>query len=212
MKRILLALALLIVIPALVRAQTCMQADLNHPLAAALTWKDNSNNEAGFSLEKKLDSGAYAVIAAGIGADLTSYTDMAVTRGTVARTYTYRLKALAVPNSGTVDSAYSNEVCITFAPLAPAPIVAPSGLTISQVSASSLRASWSDNSDNETGFRINLTGFSPPQSFSRTTGANVTSLIVGNLTKNKTYCGRVVAIYFNRESDPSNQSCATTMK
>jgi hypothetical protein len=209
MKRLFLALAFL-VLPALAQAQTCIQADLTHPLSAQLTWTDNSNNEAGFSLEKKVDSGAYVVIAGGIGANLTSFTDMAVTRSTVARTYTYRIKALAVPNSGVTDSTYSNESCITFAPLAPVPLKPPSGLTVAQASSSSINASWSDNSDNETNFRVELSSFSPPRSLSRTTGANVTSLLISGLQKNKTYCGKVVAFNLDQESDPSNQSCATT--
>ena len=34
-------------------AQTCVQADLTHPLQATLTWQDNSTDETGFVLERQ---------------------------------------------------------------------------------------------------------------------------------------------------------------
>jgi len=61
-------------------------------------------------------------------------------------------------------------------------------------------------------FRIDLTGFSPPRNFSRVAPANTTSLIIGGLTKNKTYCGTMVSLNTGGESAPTNQSCTTTMR
>jgi len=69
-----------------------------------LTWTDNSNNEAGFKIERKTGSnGSFALIAT-VAANTTSYTDSGLTDG---MTYCYRL--LAYDASRT--SAYSNEGC-----------------------------------------------------------------------------------------------------
>ena len=71
-----------------------------------LTWTDNSTNEDGFKIERKIGTtGTYAQIAV-TGASVTSYTDSNVADGT---TYCYRL--LAFNTAG--DSAYSNEACGT---------------------------------------------------------------------------------------------------
>ncbi|GEM_PF-1301914 len=72
-----------------------------------LTWQDNSNNEEGFRIERRVSNGSYATLAT-VAANMTSYSD---TMGVQANTqYFYRLKAL---NSTFGDSPYSNEVSIT---------------------------------------------------------------------------------------------------
>jgi len=213
-KGILLVAGLLLGIPGLTYAQTCLQADLTHPTQATLTWQDNSTNETGFVLERQLNGGSFAALAP-IAANTTQVVDTTVVRDPlITNTYTYRLKAVLVPTSGsTLSSTYSNLACIAFLPPPPpAPPAAPSGLTTAALSQSSIQASWSDNSDNEDQFRIDLTGFSPPRNFSRVAPANTTSLIIGGLTKNKTYCGTMVSLNTGGESAPTNQSCTTTMR
>ena len=70
-----------------------------------LFWHDNSNNETGFKIERKTDSGTYSQIGT-VAANTTAYTDSTV----VAKTaYTYRVKA-----SGSTDSGYSNEAAGTY--------------------------------------------------------------------------------------------------
>ena len=71
-----------------------------------LTWADNSNNEAGFLIERKTGSaGTYAQIAT-TAANTTSYSDTSVVAST---TYYYRIRA--ANSSG--DSGYSNEANAT---------------------------------------------------------------------------------------------------
>ena len=69
-----------------------------------VTWKDNSNDEEEFAIERKL-SGTFGVISS-VGLDTVQYKDEAITPGTA---YTYRVRAL---KSGAV-SAYSSEVTAT---------------------------------------------------------------------------------------------------
>jgi hypothetical protein len=73
-----------------------------------LTWPDNSGNESGYRVERKIDSGGtYGEIAA-LAANSTGYTDFNLAAST---TYCYRVRAF---NAAGV-SGYSNEVCATTA-------------------------------------------------------------------------------------------------
>jgi hypothetical protein len=74
------------------------------PAQLTLTWKDNSNNEDNFAIERKTGTpGTYGQIAL-IGANFTSYIDTNLYHGA---TYCYRVRA--INTSG--GSNYSNEAC-----------------------------------------------------------------------------------------------------
>ena len=68
----------------------------------ALTWKDNSDNENAFVVERSVDRGDYMVIAPDLDADAQDYTDSNLVP---LSSYSYRVKA--VNSFG--DSDYSNE-------------------------------------------------------------------------------------------------------
>jgi predicted phage tail protein len=71
-----------------------------------LSWADNSNNETGFSLERKTGvNGAWGEITTR-GADVTSYSDTNLSAST---TYYYRVRAY----NGAGYSAFSNEAYAT---------------------------------------------------------------------------------------------------
>lgn len=97
-----------------------------------LTWSDNSANESGFKIERKLGSGSYSVIASP-GANTTSY---AATGLAPASTYTFRVTATNVIG----DSAPSNEVVVTTLFGIPS---APTGLTATAGNAS-VSLDWAD--------------------------------------------------------------------
>lgn len=86
-----------------------------------LTWQDNSNNEVGFKVERKLGvAGTFAEITQPT-INVTTYTDTGLA---FATSYCYRVRAFnAAGNSG-----YSNEACATTT-ANPLP-TAPSGLTV----------------------------------------------------------------------------------
>ena len=107
-----------------------------------LSWTDNSNNETGFMIERCAGTACSYISS---GSNTTSYSDTDVTANT---TYTYRVKAL---NSGG-DSAYSNSATATT--LTASLPSAPSNLTATAVSKTQINLSWTDNSNNETGFKI----------------------------------------------------------
>ncbi|MGN6628154.1 MAG: NPCBM/NEW2 domain-containing protein [Tepidisphaeraceae bacterium] len=83
----------------------------NGPTTVNLFWHDNSTNEAGFTVERKVAGGAWAQIAA-VAANATTYTDNTALPNT---TYVYRVRAV-----GTTDySLYTNEATTTTDSLPP---------------------------------------------------------------------------------------------
>jgi Domain of unknown function (DUF1929) len=68
-----------------------------------LSWQDNSTNETGFRVERKLGTGSYSTLATK-AANTTTHADATAT---ATATYTYRVIA-----TGTADSAPSNEVVV----------------------------------------------------------------------------------------------------
>ena len=91
---------------------------------------------------------------------------------------------------------------------------APSGLTATATSTNSITVEWVDNSDNESGFKIEqcqglgCTDFAVAGYVS----AGATNATSWNLAKNKTYTFRVRAYNDAGESDYSNTAWATTFR
>ena len=110
-----------------------------------LTWTDNSTDETGFELKRATDSAfTQNVIWIG-GINGTSYSDASLTGST---TYYYKVRA----QGAVQDSVYSNAVSAT-TPASSIPLP-PSNLTGTAVSTSRINLSWTDNSNNETGFEL----------------------------------------------------------
>lgn len=125
-------------------APTNLQAEAISQTEIKLTWQDNSNNEDGFKIERKIIDGTYTLIGS-VGANVTTYTDTNLTPGT---TYIYRVYAY----NSAGNSGYSNEAsATTLSPQAPQP---PSNLTAQVEYPNKIILGWQDNSTNETGFKI----------------------------------------------------------
>ncbi len=166
-----------------------------------LSWTDNSNNETGFKIERKTGSGGtYAQITT-VGANVTSYSNTGLSAST---TYYYRVRA----NNSVGDSAYSNEAYATTLVAIPA---APSNLAASAVSSSQINLTWTDNSTNETGFKIERkTGSGGTYAQITTVGANVTNYSNTGLSASTTYYYRVRSTNAGGDSAYSNEAYATT--
>lgn len=115
---------------------------------ATLQWTDNSSDEVGFRLQRKTGAaGVYADLGtSNLAANTASTNDATIASN---NTYFYRVAALKGTGMSEVR-AYSNEVQVsTDVP------AAPSGLTLTaQTTGSSIVLNWTDNSNNETGFRV----------------------------------------------------------
>ncbi len=167
-----------------------------------LTWNDNADNETGFKVERKTGTDAFAEIAT-VGANVVSYSDTGLTAST---TYTYRVVAY----NGDGNSSYSNEASATTQeePTVPA---APSALAVSAVSDSQINLTWTDNSDDETGFKIERKTASESFAHVATVGADVTSYSNTGLSASTTYTYRVRAANAVGDSPWSNEASATTL-
>jgi hypothetical protein len=137
------------------------------------------------------------------------YNDTGLT-GSTQYTYTVQMRdaVMPVPNTGTVSSPAS-------ATTDPAPAVpaAPSGLSATAISRTRIDLSWTDNADNETGFKIERskrvnTNFTQIA----TVGQDVTSYIDTTVKKNTLYYYRVRATNEYGDSDYSNEASAKTPK
>lgn len=85
-----------------------------------LTWADNSTDETGFKIERRLSAGTFGIVAS-VAANVTSYSDSGLIDNT---TYCYRVNAF----NGVGSSPYTPEVCGT----TPAPTPTVYSLTLSK--------------------------------------------------------------------------------
>jgi pectate lyase len=168
-----------------------------------LAWTDNANNETGFTIERATGTGAFAVIAT-VGANVTSYQNTGLSPST---SYSYRVRAQNANGS----SANSNTATATTLPGTGTPPAAPSSLTATAASSSQINLSWTDNSNNEAGFRIERSSGGSAFAEVGTVGANVTSFQNTGLAASTSYTYRVIATNSAGSSSPSNTASATTL-
>jgi len=86
-------------------AVALVAAAFSHAAEVTLAWNDNSNDEAGFEIERATGAGTFATIAV-VAANVTTYKDT-----TLANATTYRFRVRAYNANGA--SGYSNEVSTT---------------------------------------------------------------------------------------------------
>ena len=113
-----------------------------------LSWSDNSNDEANFRIERAPGQGAAFTEIATTAPDATSFSNTGLNANTE---YCYRVRA----SNANGNSGYTAQVCATTdasgGGSAPA---APSGLTAIESSDMGIDLSWTDNSNDETNFRV----------------------------------------------------------
>ena len=148
----------------------------------SLTWVDNSSNETGFELERSVNGGAFALLIS-LPSNTVSYVDAAVVAST---TYAYRVRAVNTIG----PSAYSNTASVTTPALSvPA---RPTNLTVTNLAQTSLTLNWTDNSNNETGFTVQLatnSSFSSNvQTFSHTIGGTMTDTTAAKINATNLGC------------------------
>jgi hypothetical protein len=122
---------------------TALSALVTSASTIDLGWSDNAANEAGYRIERCSGIGCSSFIeVATVGADATGFTSTGLAMNSF---YSHRVRAFNA--AGT--SAYT--ATVTSNTFAPGP---PSALTGETLTATSVALAWSDNSANESGFRI----------------------------------------------------------
>jgi hypothetical protein len=162
-----------------------------------LRWRDNSDDESKFRIDRKVGSGKWSRIAT-VRANRTTYTD----RGVAAST-NYRYRVRAVNDIGKSDS--SNVVKTSTA----AP-VAPSRLKAEALSESRIKLSWRDRSNNESGFYVERRRGSGNWSQIATVGTDGTKFVSSGLKPSSRYRYRVRAYNGVGTSDYSKEASART--
>jgi formylglycine-generating enzyme required for sulfatase activity len=165
-----------------------------------LAWRDNSDNEDGFKIERTTVAGGSWTQIGQTGAGVNSFRDADLASNTI---YIYRLRAFNTAG----NSAYSNEASATTNQVPPA---APSNLTAEAVSATQINLAWTDNSETEDGFRIECWTSADVHYEPIEVAANVTHYENTGLQPNTIYTYRILAFNGAGNSDYSNEASDTT--
>jgi acid phosphatase type 7 len=165
-----------------------------------LTWVDHSTNETGFKIERSTDNVNFSQIAT-VGTNIQSYSNTGLTAST---RYFYRVRA----TNANGDSAYSNTADATTQ--GTVALNAPSGLTAVAVAKNRINLAWTDNSTNESGFKIERSTNGTSFTQIATVAANVKTYASTGLKGNRIYYYRVRAYNASGNSAYSNVASATT--
>lgn len=181
-----------------------------------LKWQDNSNNEYDFTVERKSEGSKFTMINR-IPANSTAYTDSTVEAG---KTYTYRVRSWRhlvssnPSNEATVKTPFSytlpggsapGGVHVIEAGLLPK---APSELSAKAGEGKSICLEWSDNANNEQGYRVERFN---GQEFVQVAdlAANTEAYTDNDIDYGNTYRYRVKAYNNGGVSQPSNEDEVT---
>ncbi len=171
------------------------------PTRVDLSWVDTNSNEEGLLIERSLNQLMGFVQIASIEKNITSYQDTTVVQGT---SYFYRVRVF----KGAVFSPYSNVANSTTPQTIPS---APSALGATAFSHDRVDLTWTDNSFNEQGFRIERgTSAAGPWTSVGTVGAGVTTFSNLGLSETTTYFYRVTAFNTAGSSAFSNTASVST--
>jgi competence protein ComEC len=168
-----------------------------------LRWTDNASDESGFQVERRSGSGSFQLVGS-VGADVVAYSDTTLAPGT---SYDYRVRAYHDEGS----SLYSEIASATTPGASEQPPAAPSNLAAVASSSTVIELTWTDNSADESGFRLQrrLLG----ESFQQIAvlSANAQSYRDTQLAAGTTYEYRVRAYNDAGTSAWSNTTSATTL-
>lgn len=169
-----------------------------------LSWADNSGAESGFKIERSEDGVTGWAEVATVGAGVTSYSDTGLACNTG---FDYRVRAY----TSSADGSYSGTASAQTFGCTGTP-AAPTDLQGTAASQTRLDLSWTDNSDDESGFKIER---SPDgaSGWTRiyTTTADVTSYSDTDLECSTTFYYRVRSYNASGNSDSSAVVQATTL-
>ena len=113
-----------------------------------LTWKDNSNNETGFKIERKTGACDSANEWAQIVTKEANVKTHSNTRLTANTTYSYRVRAYNTGGNSSYSKCASAKTALSGTPKA------PRNLNATSISGSEIKLIWTDNSTNEASFKV----------------------------------------------------------
>lgn len=152
----------------------------------SIAWTDNASNETSFIIQRSLSAtGGFTTIAT-LAANTVTYTNSGLAPSTK---YYYQVQSA----NGAGSSAWSNVASATTTAAATVP-AAPSALLASPKGCLTINLTWTDNSNNETGFTVaRSTSASGTYSTVATLPANTINYTNTGLTKGRNYYYQVKA-------------------
>jgi len=191
--------ALLSAAPAALVAPSALAATVKSPTSIQLNWTDNDSSAQGYYVLRSIDGGkTFPQLTKLTSGSASTYTDNSVAS---FHSYEYQIEAYKTGST----SAASNTVAAT------TPLAAPSSVTASMVSATSIQVRWKDNDAAAGGYYIlrssDGTNFSQVGQASSATATTYTDSTAGLL---HTYDYEVQAYNGGSTSAVSNMAMATT--
>jgi hypothetical protein len=183
---------------------TSLSAKPKSSTQITIGWKDNSTDETGFKIEKKTGACDSANSWAQIATEASNTTSHNVTNLTPNTSYSFRVRAY----QSSSNSNYSN--CVTAKTSAAGTPPAPSNFKAISASSTKVNLTWSDNSTNETGFKIYRKAGADAWALLTTTAADVKNFsdtAATNNTTTTTYQYYIVA--FNASGNSPSTYTAT---
>lgn len=164
-----------------------------------LTWADNSSDEFGFHIERRMGTTGDFVYINKVGAGVTSFDDSGLSSG---QTYYYRV--CAYQQAG--DSQFTPAVGVLMPGLP-----APTGLAADPVTGTRIDLSWTDLATEELGYKIErFQGAEGPFVQVARVGENANSYSDVSVNPGINYYYRVRAYDATRDSSYSNEDWAVT--
>jgi hypothetical protein len=174
-----------------------------------LNWQDNSNNEYQFYVERCQGAGCTSFAGTGSSnANVATWTDYNAAGG---QSYSYRVRAW---NSDGYSSYSNTATIITSGGPPPAAPLAPSNLSVLPLNKSQIALTWTNNSTNQDGVKIERCLGSKCSNFVQITlvAGDATSYTDFGLAANTFYRYRVLAYNTSGDSPYSNIAGARTPK
>ncbi len=191
------------VTPTVPAAPTALTATAASPTQVNLSWTDNATNETGYKVARAVGTtGAFTLLST-LGAGATSFIDTTAAAGTQ---YTYEV--CAYNSAGDSTSCAGSVTTPVPTPVVPA---APTALAATATSTSQISLAWTDNSTNETGYKLERATGTGAYALVATLGAGATSYSDSGLAAATQYSYRVYAYNSGGNSAYSNVATASTM-
>ena len=163
----------------------------------SLTWTDRATNETGYRIERSTNGLNWTQIAS-VGVNATQYTNYQLEYNT---RYWYRVRAY----NASGNSMYSNEASEWTASLAP-----PLNVSAVSIKDNQIIVEWEDQSNNETGFKLERSIDNTTWTQIATLEANSTNYTNFGLDYNLTYWYRMRSTNENGNSSYSNIAFSKT--
>lgn len=184
------------------RAPSSLTATPISPSRIDLNWQDNSANESGFEVQRSATgpSGTFTVPGT-TGPNLKTYSDVGLTPTTQ---YCFKVRGFKTSGGRTSYSPFSGTSC-TATPSLPQ---APSNTDATPLHSSAIKVTWTDNSGNENGFRVEYSASAAgPWELAAVTAPSIISIGHEGRISEQQICYHVIAFNSFGNSPSSDANC-----